>query len=447
MTVKPPAPPYLGPAAHTSPGSNKPIKRIVVHATVSPLVKGQARATAAYFRSKSAGGSAHYVVDADEAVQVVYDSVQAWHAPPNANSIGVELCDALSSPAWDKANAARWSDGPHVSMLQHAAALVAQLCLAYDVPIHRLSAADLKAGKHGICGHVDVSQAWHQSTHWDPGEAFPWDTFMGMVRAEAKHLSAPDPKPKPAPKPHPAAAEHTDFVVATQNTPDKQDRPHWLARNQRAKAILALASKLGAEVLALQELATISRTFLLHRRYWRLVSAPFNNVFRTTSLGNSIAYRRRQWTLLDTDNIRVPMANRHRGLNMPVALLEDKDSEARVVVIAVHNPSNRPARLGPVTRRLAKGMEVAYAQRCIDAGLPVIVTGDFNQSDVSEFKAAGFKIAAQVGVDAVLTHGCGIRDGGVDTSLKGKASDHPLVWAKVRVPVHSKSPRSLPKES
>jgi hypothetical protein len=54
MTYPPPNPVYLGPAAHTSEGSNKPIDRIVIHATVSPCVEGGARNVARYFRSARA---------------------------------------------------------------------------------------------------------------------------------------------------------------------------------------------------------------------------------------------------------------------------------------------------------------------------------------------------------------------------------------------------------
>lgn len=200
MTIKPPAPPYVGPAAHTSTGSNQPIHRIVIHCTVSPCVPGGARATAAYFRTQASGGSAHYVVDPSEAVQVVYDDTIAWHAPPNANSIGVELTDSLVSQSWDKTNANRWQNPAHQAMLNRAADLVAQLALAYGVPIRRLSSADLLAGKHGICGHVDVSQAWHQSDHWDPGASFPWDQFMALVKASAAKFQAPPPAPAAATK-------------------------------------------------------------------------------------------------------------------------------------------------------------------------------------------------------------------------------------------------------
>lgn len=184
--IRPPSPVYLGPAdKHSGPG-NKPIRRIVIHCTVSPCERGGARNIAAYFRSDAARGSAHYVVDPGEKVQVVWDSVIAWHAPPNEGSIGVELCDPLISVAWDRAHADRWFNDDHQAMLRKAARLVARLGLAYGVPLEKIGPAQLKAGREGVCGHDDVSEAFGQSSHWDPGPSFPWRTFMAMVH-EAEH--------------------------------------------------------------------------------------------------------------------------------------------------------------------------------------------------------------------------------------------------------------------
>lgn len=187
-----PSPPYLGPPAHYSAGNNKPPTRVVIHCTVSPCARGGARDTAAYFRGRSSGGSAHYAVDPGEVVQPAYDSVICWHAPPNPHSLGVEQCDPM------KGKGNRWKDADHQAMLKRGAELVAQLCLAYDIPIQRIDATDLKLGRKGICGHDDVSDAFHQSSHWDPGPAFPWEDFMGMVRRAARGLSA-----KPVPEPGP----------------------------------------------------------------------------------------------------------------------------------------------------------------------------------------------------------------------------------------------------
>lgn len=186
-----PAPKYLGPGKDSGDG-NKPIRRIVMHGTVSPTVEGGARNIAAYFRSANARGSAHYVVDPGETVQVVWDSRVAWHAPPNAHSIGVELCDMVGNSA-GPLPLSRWDKGPHKAMLERAAKLVAGLCLAYDVPPVMRGPKGLRAGKKGICEHDDVSDAWGQSSHWDLGR-FPRKRFARMVRAEIADLQGDKPK-------------------------------------------------------------------------------------------------------------------------------------------------------------------------------------------------------------------------------------------------------------
>lgn len=181
-TYPPPSPPYLGPAAHAGELDNMPVRRIVIHSTVSACVPGGARTIAAYFRSPQAGGSAHYVVDPREVVQVVYDSRVAYHAPPNEHSLGIELCDMPTT-----GSTVRWKDASHRAMLQLAAELTAQLCLAYGVPPRYVSARGLRSGRHGITTHNEVRLAWGQTTHWDPG-AWPRRRFMRKVRRHVRQL-------------------------------------------------------------------------------------------------------------------------------------------------------------------------------------------------------------------------------------------------------------------
>lgn len=183
----PPSPPYAGPPFRHSGKGNKPIKRIVLHGTVSPTVEGGARSIAAYFRGRSAGGSAHYVIDPGETVQTAYDDVVAWHAPPNGNSIGLELCDPVGG-AKGPLPVSRWfKHEPHRRMIRRAARLTAELCLAYDVPIRFVGPRQLRAGARGICEHDDVSKAWRQSSHWDLG-LFPRRHFLELTKAAAAEL-------------------------------------------------------------------------------------------------------------------------------------------------------------------------------------------------------------------------------------------------------------------
>jgi hypothetical protein len=207
---KAPAPTYVGPPDKHSGDSNKPIVRIVLHGTVSAPVKGGARVIAAYFRSNSARGSAHYIIDPGEVLQVCYDSYVAWHSPPNPHSIGVEFCDWVGGPNGQPLPSDRWRDDNHVPMLRMGARLVAELCLHYGVRVRLVGPTKLKSGRGGICEHSDVSEAWHQSSHWDLGE-FPRRRFLQMVKREVRaiqggsptgrpitpHSVAPNPKVKP----------------------------------------------------------------------------------------------------------------------------------------------------------------------------------------------------------------------------------------------------------
>jgi N-acetyl-anhydromuramyl-L-alanine amidase AmpD len=181
---------------HTG-GRQSGFTRIVLHATVSPCVRGGARNVARYFQDPAAGGAAHYVVDPGEVVQCVQTNRVAYHAPPNQNSVGIELCDPQTgSPA-------RWADPDHRAMLQHAAQLVHELTEEGAVPVTYVDATALRAGRGGITEHNDVSLAFHQSSHTDPGSGFPISHFLDMVRA----LAVPPGHTQPSPIPSPAAQE------------------------------------------------------------------------------------------------------------------------------------------------------------------------------------------------------------------------------------------------
>lgn len=156
-------------------GTQTSVTRIVIHGTVSPCVKGGARNVANDFRTTHRDASAHYVVDPGQIVQCLHERTIAFHAPPNSRSIGIELCDP------QKGSATRWKDANHEAMLRLAAPLVREVAARWRVPLVKLSVADLKAKRHGICGHVDVSHAFGISDHIDPRTGFPWAHFMSLV--------------------------------------------------------------------------------------------------------------------------------------------------------------------------------------------------------------------------------------------------------------------------
>lgn len=193
MRFPPPNPEWCGPAAHDSGPQSEPFTRVVIHSTVSPCEPGGRYDIAAYFRSQASGGSAHYVADPVGAVQVVRDHVTAWHAPPNPHTLGIEMCD-IPGPlpgdhfvraVWKAARRKwRWNKPNQQAMLHVTAQLTAQLCLAYDIPTVWIGVRKLRAGHKGVTSHANVSRAWRESTHWDPG-FWPRRRFMDLVRQYA----------------------------------------------------------------------------------------------------------------------------------------------------------------------------------------------------------------------------------------------------------------------
>jgi hypothetical protein len=172
-------------------GRKRKLRVIVMHTMQAPEGPSTAENVAAYFAKPSAKASAHYCVDNDTEVGCVLDGDTAWHCSSTGNSIsiGVELAGRAEQSAGD------WQDVYSQSMLERAARLVADKCKWYGIPIVRLNAQQLRDGAAGICGHKDISDAWNETNHWDPGPNFPWDQFLTKVRAAAGPVARQAPIP------------------------------------------------------------------------------------------------------------------------------------------------------------------------------------------------------------------------------------------------------------
>jgi N-acetyl-anhydromuramyl-L-alanine amidase AmpD len=159
-------------------GRSNSIDVIVIHTMESPEKPDTAESVAAWFAGSTAPqASAHYCIDADSVVECVRDTDVAWHAPgANHNGIGIEHAGRAAQSAAD------WSDAYSMKLLDLSAGLVAQKCAKYDIPAVWLSAAQLRAGKRGITGHVQVSEAFKRTDHTDPGKSFPVEAYVARVR-------------------------------------------------------------------------------------------------------------------------------------------------------------------------------------------------------------------------------------------------------------------------
>lgn len=153
------------------------VRVVVIHDMEAPEKNTTAEAVARYFATTSRPASAHINVDNDSIVQCVWDKDIAYAAPGcNHDGIQIELA------GYARQTRAEWLDAYSKAVLELAARATAQYCLKFHLPVKKLSVAELKAGHKGIVGHVDVSNAYKKSSHYDPGKNFPWDYFIERVK-------------------------------------------------------------------------------------------------------------------------------------------------------------------------------------------------------------------------------------------------------------------------
>ncbi len=153
------------------------VRWIVLHSMEVDYRPGVARNVATFFGRTSSEVSAHVCVDGGELVVCVEDEDTAWAAARTGNRHGlhVEL-------------AGRAAEGRDVwlaraPMLDLAAAWVAEKVRKFGLPLIFRSAAELQASLPGITTHREVSSAFGETDHTDPGANFPMDHFMARVAA------------------------------------------------------------------------------------------------------------------------------------------------------------------------------------------------------------------------------------------------------------------------
>lgn len=169
---------------YNAPKPPRVVRAVIIHSAECNETLTAAEGVANWFADPRAKVSAHYTVDSGSVVQCVLESNIAWHASQaNPWSIGIELAGRASQTA------AQWADPYSLAVIDNAARLVADICLRRDIPIVWLTSEQLKEGRAGIAGHVDVTAAFNGGKgHWDPGPGFDRAAFIELV---AQYSEAP----------------------------------------------------------------------------------------------------------------------------------------------------------------------------------------------------------------------------------------------------------------
>ena len=158
-------------AVHTSgPRLPSDIKYVVIHDTEGATAEGGAM----WFTNPASQGSANLVIDDDICYKTVPDLIIPWAAPP-LNKIGFHI-ELAGYEHWTRA---QWF--AHITRMDNAAYRTALRCMAHKIPIQFIDADMLKKGMHGITTHAEISAAFGQTNHTDPGPGFPMDWFLKQV--------------------------------------------------------------------------------------------------------------------------------------------------------------------------------------------------------------------------------------------------------------------------
>lgn len=82
----------------------------------------------------------------------------------------------------------QWLQFPE--QLESMAQWAADLNSRYGLPLIKLTAEQVRAKQKGFCGHLEISKAFGEVNHTDPGPGFPWD----IVLNRAKEINTPNQK-------------------------------------------------------------------------------------------------------------------------------------------------------------------------------------------------------------------------------------------------------------
>ena len=164
--------------AGASHGGNGAITTVLLHDEEYPLSLSSAENIAGFF-SKAAPprdyGCVQYVIDGDSEQHCVADNQLSYNAPPNGGTIGIER-DGYAS--W---NLDQWNQAGAQRTTCRVIARTAELCVRHGLPALWVTAAGQRAGQRGVSDHRSRSVAFGQSSHTDPGPAFPREAFMARL--------------------------------------------------------------------------------------------------------------------------------------------------------------------------------------------------------------------------------------------------------------------------
>ena len=238
-------------------------------------------------------------------------------------------------------------------------------------------------------------------------------------------------------------------VLGASHTSAGGNKPQYASGSDRMRGTVSLLSTLDLDVVGLQEFELVQ-----YHALKRLTGDRYG-VYPGPALGrgpirNSVIWRQDTWELVDARTIPIPYFRGNR-VPMPYVLLKHRESGQGVYFINIHNPTSN-ARRGNNERwrDLGTTMETTLANRLNrDAGVPVVLMGDFNEREEAFCRVTGAGLVAAnggnpgrpcsppagAGIDWIfgtrdITFSDYLR---LDSPLVDRVTDHPVIAATARV--------------
>lgn len=221
--------------------------------------------------------------------------------------------------------------------------------------------------------------------------------------------------------------------------PGGDQHPSWATGEARMPATAKILTNSGATVAGLQELEAPQA-----KAFNAVAGGTWIGWYPGTDTRNAIVWRKDTWSLVSTAALPIPYIN--RDLPMPAVLLQMRSTGQRVWFFNVHNPSNMYGVFGN-QRAVALGREVTAVKRLLATGVPVVMTGDFNQvhepicamHGLLENAFAPRQSGCAPGRGEGIDHIFGPRNAKYlgtymdSTPQRLKVADHPLVYTKFQL--------------
>lgn len=195
-----------------------------------------AESMAAYQQSPDAGGSYTLVIDRDgRTARENDDEFRPWAAGSTGNRVGWHFSlagqAAFSREQWLARTA----------QLTTLARVLAAYSKAYRIPLDLLDARRVAAGARGVCGHAEISAAWREVDHTDPGRGFPFDVVLDLARKVNTPVT-----PTPGPTPAGTDAYAVDARAQLTGSPNLSEYPGW--RQLGGRTVVDALAKLGHQL-------------------------------------------------------------------------------------------------------------------------------------------------------------------------------------------------------